>query len=524
MVDHDAGERAVVLRRSREFALPPHPILKKVIPDWRMVKDPARGKLMAIPHTVATTRLARNCGFIVPAPITCHYDWVKDTPFKIQKITAAMLTMQPRAYVLSAMGTGKTRSALYAADYLLKEGEIRNVLVVAPLSTLSAVWDREIFEFFPHLTTAVLHGTKSRREALLERQHDVYIINHDGVKVLREPLLNKDIDAIIVDEVGMYRTHTTERWKCLNPILNKAKYAWGMTGSPTPNAPTDAYGIAKMFTPKQVPKYFRQFQRQTMNQITQFKWVAKQEANSIVHEVLQPAVRFTRDDCIELPETVYADREVKLEPETQKVYEDLMKKLHISFNNGEVTAANEGVLFSKLLQIASGWVYTKDKDAIELPNKGRIQEVIDIIEGVEGKVIVFAAFTHTVTKLEAILRKKAGMDTALVTGATPKSRRDEIFGDFQNHPSPRVIVAHPGCMSHGLTLTEASTIVWVTPSTSLETYEQACARITRPGQKRKQLIIHLSGTQVEKKLYSRLKQKASLQGALLEMFNDTQAG
>lgn len=85
-----------------------------------------------------------------------------------------------------------------------------------------------------------------------------------------------------------------------------------------------------------------------------------------------------------------------------------------------------------------------------------------------------------------------------------------------------MIVAHPKCMAHGLTLTAANTIIWFTPTASLETYEQACARITRPGQTRKTLIIHLTGSPIETKIYRRLREKASLQGALLDMFNDEQ--
>jgi len=98
--------------------------------------------------------------------------------------------------------------------------------------------------------------------------------------------------------------------------------------------------------------------------------------------------------------------------------------------------------------------------------------------------------------------------------------RNEIFNTFQDSPEKQLLIAHPQCMAHGLTLTAANTIVWFTPTTSLEIYEQANARITRPGQSHKTLVIHLTGTAIERKLYSRLRQKARLQGALLDMFND----
>jgi len=254
-----------------------------------------------------------------------------------------------------------------------------------------------------------------------------------------------------------------------------------------------------------------------MRQVSQFRWVARDDANDTVFEVMQPAVRFKRDDCVELPPVSFQDRKVALSTEQNRVYAAMMKNLRVMFTNGEVTAANEGVLFSKLLQIAAGWVYTKDKRVIPLPNQDRIDQLLEIIDEASGKIIVFNEFIHAAHSLYETLRQQK-ISCALVTGATAAKDRTQIFHTFQDQAFPRVLVAHPKCMAHGLTLTSANVIVWFTPTTSLETYEQACARITRPGQKRKQLIIHLTGTPIETKLYRRLQQKKSLQGSLLEMF------
>jgi SNF2 family DNA or RNA helicase len=234
---------------------------------------------------------------------------------------------------------------------------------------------------------------------------------------------------------------------------------------------------------------------------------------------MQPAVRYKRDDCIELPPISYQTRECEMTKTQSEVYKRLLRILAIMFDKGEVTAANEGVLFSKLLQIASGWVYTKEKNVVSLDNRPRIEQLTEVLDEAAGKVIVFAEFTHTATAVQSILANKK-YDTVLVTGGTSKGVRDTIFGDFQTAVSPRVIVAHPKCMAHGLTLTEANVICWFTPTTSLETYEQANARISRPGQIRKQLIIHLTGSPIETKLYRRLQERKSLQGALLEMFEE----
>jgi len=157
----------VVVKASKEFLIPPDEGLSALVPG-RMV-DFRGQRVMAYPHNTETTRLARNMGYKVPAPVLSQYEWPSDPPpFSTQKTTAALLTMQARAYVLSEMGTGKTRAALYACDHMFKENQIEKVLVVAPLSTLTQVWDKEIFRYFMHLSTVILHHpVRKKRLALL---------------------------------------------------------------------------------------------------------------------------------------------------------------------------------------------------------------------------------------------------------------------------------------------------------------------------------------------------------------------
>lgn len=255
-----------------------------------------------------------------------------------------------------------------------------------------------------------------------------------------------------------------------------------------------------------------------MIQVSDFRWVPKPDANDHVYAMLRPAVRFKRDDCVELPETTYKDIDVPPSKQVADTYANMIKMLRLAFQEGQVTAANEGVLFSKLLQISCGWVYTQDKGIVRLDNNSRVQELIDIYDQATGKVICFTNFKHSTEELYARIWKKT--NAVMVHGGTPTRYRNDIFNAFQDTSEKQLLIAHPQCMAHGLTLTQANTIVWFTPTTSLEIYEQANARITRPGQTQKALIIHLTGTDIERKLYSRLRQKARCQGALLDMFND----
>lgn len=508
-----AAASVKVNRIAKTMTLPYDASLANLVREAKVVGDQ-----IVVPHTHDVVRLARNLGLKAPAPIVSQYDWNGDTPFKTQKITAAMLTMNRRAYVLSEMGTGKTRATLYALDFLLRTNEIQKAIVVAPLSTLTTVWYREVFRYFNHLHVGVLHGNRKRRREVLAQDHDIYVINHDGIKtVLPELLRRSDIGCVVVDELAAFRNARTDRWKALSALIGNRPFAWGLTGSPTPNDPTDAWGQVKLLTPNRVPKFFKHFKEQTMWQVSTFRWIPRDNAKEQVYEVMQPAVRFKRDDCIELPPTIFASRDAPLSTEQDKIYKEMMRHLKVMFSTGEVKAANEGVLMSKLLQITTGFVYTKGGAAVELDNSPRMDALVELIDEAEGKVIVFVDFIHA-SKMVAQKLSDLGYSVAQVSGETSKKDRDQIFTEFQSAALPRVLVAHPKCMSHGLTLTSANVIIWFSPTTSNETYEQACARITRPGQSRKTLIMHLTGSKVESKLYKRLQLKQSTQGALLELF------
>lgn len=507
---------ALVSVKHRRFAVPYSKALASLVPGSLQLQDK-----LVLPHTIDAVRLVRNMGMKAPCPIHYHYDWAGTTPFKTQKIAAAMCVMNPRAFNLSEMGTGKTRATLFALDFLLREGVIKKAVIVAPLSTLTLVWDGEIMKYFPHLRASVVYGTKKKRLKALEADAEVYIINHDGVQVVKDELARRrDLDAWVLDEVASFRNSQTDRWKYLAHVIQGRKYVWGLTGSPTPNEPSDAFGQVKLLNPHKVPKHFTHFKKATMRQVTQFIWVPKEDANDTVFEAMQPAVRFLRDECVELPPVSYVGRAVQQSKEQARVYDEMIKKLTVAFQQGAVTAVNEAVLFSKLLQISAGWVYTSDRKIIDLDPAPRLDALEEVLSETERKVIVFVDFVHAAEKVMAALSHRRVKDVSLVTGDTPKAVRDVTFRDFQSARTPRVLVAHPKCMAHGLTLTSANTIVWYTPTTSLETYEQACARITRPGQTSKQLIVHLTGSKIEAKLYKRLQQKARVQGALLEMFEE----
>lgn len=474
-----------------------------------------------VPHKPAETFLLRQLEYDAPAPILCNYDWPGGPPFDVQKKTCAMMTMNERGYVLNDMGTGKTRSALWSIDHLLSAGVITKALVVAPLSTLHFTWGREIFSTIPHRRFAVLHGTKEKRLAALnDPEIDIFLINHDGLRVIIDEVTQRgDIDCLCIDELSIYRNGQSERTKTIRKLAARMKYVWGMTGSPIPNSPTDAWGQCSVVTPHSIPKYFGRFREALMTRINQYKWAPKQDAVDQAFAAMQPAVRFTLDDVVELPECVERTIDVELGTKQTKVYKQLLEHCHAAVQNKEITAANAGAVMSKLLQVSTGWVYSADKGVVPLDNDKRVEALMDIVADTDKKLLVFVPFKHALAGISEALTRE-GYEHAVVSGDTAASDRAQIFNAFQNTGKYKVLAAHPQCLAHGITLTAATTIVWFAPVMDLEIFEQANRRIRRVGQKLKQQIIMLQSTPVERKIYAMLQRKQKIQSQLLELFEE----
>lgn len=496
-----------------------------VIPSARVLHHRGRN-LVAVPHRLDEFRVLKNLGFEVPTPLETYYEWQGREPFAHQRATAGFMATNPRCFNLSGMGSGKTLSVLWAFDYLRKTGAVKKMLVLAPLSTLERAWGDEIFRNFPDMSFTVLHGTREKRHKLLVEDFDVYIINHDGVKSEETAQLlakREGLDLVVVDELASYRNANTERWKATNFIINghpkrgvPAKtWAWGLTGTPIPNEPTDAWGQVRLINPTRVPQYRGHFRDTVMRQVTSFKWAPREDALQHVHHVMQPAIRFAREDCIDLPPTTYATRHADLSKEQKAAFDEMLKQFRTEYQGGQITAVNEAVKVNKLLQILCGCAYGANGEEIPIPAGPRISLVREIIEEAEAKVIVFVPLTAPLLALARDLGKDYSV--AVVHGGTSKNERDEIFTQFQQSKDPRVLLANPATLSHGLTLTAANTIVWFAPIHSNEIYQQACARVTRPGQKLNTLIVNIEATPLERHIYNRLQGRERTQGVLLDM-------
>ena len=441
-------------------------------------------------------------------------------PFAKQKETTGFFVMNPRAYCFSSIGVGKTLAAAWAADLLMEVGAIRKALVVSTLSSLERTWGDALFINLPHRTFRVLHGTAEKRRRLLAQGAQFNIINYAGVAVIQKELEATNFDLVILDESAECGKKNTGLWKSLDRLIYPTgkpaiPWVWAMTATPIPNSPEDAYPQARLVTPTTVPKFFTQWKNLVMEHQSLYTWTPRPEATKIVYDAMRPAIRFTRDEVLDLPPVIYSTRDVELSADQRKHYKDISKELYTEIAGARITALNEGIKLSKLCQVACGCVYATDGTPHEIDAKNRIEVLMEIIEQCQERVIIYVPFTAVTSMLARALNKH--WNFAIVTGDTSPAERNRIFQQFQSEDADIDIVAHPGTMAHSLTLTQASTIVWFAPINSNRIYEQANGRITRAGQKYTANIIHLAGSAVERKIYRRLIDRQNSQGLLLSM-------
>lgn len=521
----------------------------KIIPRSKHVGIDADGlHEIAVFWGMDEVRVLRNLGVKhAPSPILREYEWPgRYTPFKHQMETAAFLTLNRRAFVFSEPGTAKTISALWAADYLMKRGEVRRVLILCPLSIMHSAWMSDIANSVIHRSAVVAHHSiASRRIELIQNKYEIVVMNFDGLALTADAIIKDGtFDLVIIDEANAFKNVTTKRWKVLNRVLKPTTMVWMMTGTPAAQSPEDAYGLAKVVNPGGVPQYFTGWKDKVMNKVSMFRWIAKPDAYDKVHAALQPAIRYTKAECLDLPPVLVETREVALTPQQLKYYNILKTQMLFSAGGETITAINAAAEVNKLLQISAGAAYTDSHETVEFDCMPRLNVLEEVLNETNRKVIVFAAYRSSLDTIEAHLNK-LGIGCAQINGGVSPTRRTEIFKQFQkpdfekgvkvdaemhdtirdmrakNPNYLRVLVIQPQAASHGVTLTAADTVVFWGPVMSVETYIQCCARADRQGQTSdKVTVVHIQGSDIEKRMFKQLANKVDDNGLLLKIYEE----
>lgn len=446
------------------------------------------------------------------------YNWPGQfTPFAHQKVTAAFLAERPKAFCFNEQGTGKTASVIWAADYLMNAGVVRRVLVVCPLSIMKSAWQNDLFKFAVHRTCDVAYGDRKKRAKIINGGAEFVIINFDGLSIVKDEIAKGGFDLIVVDEASAYKNPTTERWKVLRDLNKTIRGLWMLTGTPAAQSPVDAFGLAKLVNPKGTVGFYGQFRDQVMYKVGMFRWLPKPNAQAVVHAALQPAIRFEKDQCLDLPEVTEVERDAPLTSQQRAFYKLLKSEMMVTAAGEEISSANAATNLNKLLQISCGSIYTNTGEVVDFDVSNRLQVVLEVVEESSHKVLVFVPFTHTIELLKTYLTKH-NIVSEVINGQVPVNRRSSIVDDFQNTDRVKVLIIQPQAASHGLTLTAANTVIWYAPVMSVETYLQANARINRPGQKNAMTIVHIKGSEVEDKVYKMLTGKIGDHTKIIDLY------
>jgi len=449
-----------------------------------------------------------------------EYQWPRPPgfqPFEHQKSTAEFLISNRKAFCFNEQGTGKTASVIWAVDYLMNLGVVKRVLVVCPLSIMKSAWQADLFKFALHRTVSVAYGSAKKRKEILNAGAEFVIVNFDGVSILKNEIIRGGFDLIVIDEASAYKNPRTVRWKDMREVCRSVKGLWMLTGTPAAQSPVDAYGLAKLINPKGVAPFFGQFRDQVMIKITDYRWVPRPEAKAIVRNVLQPAIRFEKKDCLDLPSVTFMDRDAPMTAQQRKYYKTLAKQMLIEAAGEDISAVNAAVKVSKLLQIACGSVYTDTGEVIDFDASERLNVVQEVVDECSNKVLIFVPFSHSIEMVRRHLTKN-GVSCEVINGDVNVNKRAEIVQSFQTSTNPKVLIIQPQAASHGLTLTAADTIIWYAPCTSVETYLQANARIDRPGQVNPMTVVHIKGSPVEARMYSMLRNNIRNHNEIIDLY------
>jgi len=303
----------------------------------------------------------------------------------------------------------------------------------------------------------------------------------------------------------------------MRKLVTPNTWVWMLTGTPAAQSPVDAYGLAKLCVPNSAPRFFGDYRESVMQKISMYKWIPRPDSNATVFNLLQPAIRFEKSQCLDLPDKMYISRHAPLTSQQERYYKELKTKLLMEAAGEEISSINAASKMSKLLQISCGSVYSDSGAVIDFDVSTRLNAIEEVINEASHKVLIFVPFRHTIELLSAHL-KKAGIEIDEIHGDVPVRKRTEIFKQFQEGTRLKALVIQPQAAAHGVTLTAADTIIWYAPVTSCETYLQANARIDRPGQKNAMTIVHIEGSPIERKLYAMLQNNINNHEKIVELY------
>lgn len=441
------------------------------------------------------------------------------------------------------MGTGKSKVAIDTMGMLYEKGHIDAALIVAPKGVYDNWIQKEIKVHLPErITRNVIRWTPNSGKAYQEDLAQLVYKKSDGIKVLvmnveafstprgtrlAEEFCDKNPNnLIIVDESTTIKNRKAQRTANIMSLMKKSKYRRILTGSPITKSPMDLFSQCAFLSPKAlgINSYYGYQNRYA---VVQKRTMGHKSFNEItgyrrLDELNQKLDRFSnrvlKSDCLDLPDKVYMRRNVSLTDEQAKAYKQMQKLALAKLESGELsTTASVLTQIMRLQQICCGHLPDDAGDLHALKNN-RLTELLDIIEETSGKIIIWATFTHDLKSIHSELTKRYGEgSSSIYFGETPQDERQAIVERFQDPDSElRFFVGQPRTGGYGITLTEASTMIYYNNGYDLEIRLQSEDRAHRIGQEKNVTYIDIvTPDTVDDKILGALREKIDIAGQVL---------
>ena len=445
-------------------------------------------------------------------------------PHEYQKEAVKFLLSRGSGSLWLDPGLGKTATVLSAFRILRLKGMAKCMLVIAPLRPAYAVWPKEVlkWEQFKDLSVGVLHGAK--KDKVLQRPHDIYVINFEGLNWLSGRFNGKawPFDILVVDEISYMKNTQTQRFKTLKVLLNKFHRRWGLTGSPAPNSLLDIFGPQYIIDQGATfGPYITHFRTSYFypSGFGGYEWRLQPDGEDRIYKALEGKVlRMAALDHLDLPELTYNDVMIELPEKAKHLYDEFEKQLTIDLGNGQITAVNAAVAVMKGQQIANGGSYIdgNEKKTIHL-HDAKTEAVQELVEELSGQpVIIGYHYHHDLERLQAAFPHAPVIGSGVVD-----KKLEQIVNDWNLGCIP-ILLAHPMSAGHGLNLQGAGhAVIWYSLTWSLEVYEQFIRRLWRQGQ-RNHIVVHhiIAKDTIDEAIMLAIRKKDKTQQKLLNAVKD----
>tara|TARA_X000001388_G_scaffold58450_3_gene43732 strand:+ start:742 stop:2175 length:1434 start_codon:yes stop_codon:yes gene_type:complete len=433
------------------------------------------------------------------------------------------------------MGTGKSKVLIDNVSMLYDAGKINGVLIVAPKGVYKNWANSEIpTHMVDHIEKKVVvwqslinEKQQKKLNTLFETGEDLHILvmNVEALSTKKGfqfavKFLSAHKALTAIDESTTIKNPGAKRTKNILMLSKFSKYKRILTGSPVTKSPLDLYTQCQFLDPWLLGEqsYYSFRTRYAIMKTANFSGRSVQIVIGYrnlpeLSEKIKPfSYRVLKDDCLDLPDKTYMKRIIQLTEEQNKIYKQMKQQALAVLNGKMLTTKNVVTQLMRLQQITSGH-FTSDDGEIQVVKNNRIKELINILDEISGKVVIWAHWRYDIQTIVEHLKKEYG-DNSVVTyyGDTSDEDRQKAIREIQNPDSEvRFIVGTPQTAGFGITLTGASTMVYYSNGYDLEKRQQSEARIDRIGQTKNMTYIDIICEKtVDERIVKALRRKVNI--------------